>query len=77
VKPEGTDGTDNAGRRRSRFIARHGNRPNPVPTSYPTKQRLPGAINVAFYDGHSQTVSLENLWTLYWNKAWGVPNPRP
>jgi prepilin-type N-terminal cleavage/methylation domain-containing protein len=58
-------------------IARHGNRPNPVPTSLPTKQRLPGAINLGFYDGHSQTVPLEDLWTLYWNNAWVVPYPRP
>lgn len=58
-------------------IARHGNRPLPVPTAFPTAQKLPGAINVGFYDGHSQTVPLENLWTLYWNSGWQVPNPRP
>jgi prepilin-type N-terminal cleavage/methylation domain-containing protein len=58
-------------------IARHGSRPNPIPTAYPTKQRLPGAINLVFYDGHSQTVPLENLWTLYWSKDWQVPVTRP
>jgi prepilin-type N-terminal cleavage/methylation domain len=58
-------------------IARHGSRPNPIPTAYPTKQRLPAAINLVFYDGHSQTVPLENLWTLYWSKDWQVPAARP
>jgi prepilin-type N-terminal cleavage/methylation domain-containing protein len=58
-------------------IARHGNRPNPVPTAYPVAQRLPAAINLAFYDGHSETVPLENLWTLYWNNGWQIPTPRP
>lgn len=58
-------------------IARHGNRPNPIPTAFPTSQKLPGAINVGFFDGHSQTVPLENLWTLYWHNSWQVPDPRP
>lgn len=58
-------------------IARHGNRPSPVPTAFPANQKLPGAINVACFDGHAQTVPLENLWTLYWNTGWQVPNPRP
>lgn len=58
-------------------IARHGNRPSPVPTSYPTSQKFPGGINVVFYDGHVETVGLENLWTLYWHNSWQVPSPRP
>jgi prepilin-type N-terminal cleavage/methylation domain-containing protein/prepilin-type processing-associated H-X9-DG protein len=58
-------------------IARHGNRPNSIPTSYPTSQRLPGGINVVLYDGHVETVGLENLWTLYWHNSWQVPSPRP
>ncbi len=44
---------------------------------FPTNQRLPGAINLVFYDGHSQSVPLENLWTLYWSKDGQVPSPRP
>ena len=58
-------------------IARHGNRPSPVPMSYPPSQKLPGAINTVFYDGHVETVLLENLWTLYWHNSWVVPTPRP
>jgi prepilin-type N-terminal cleavage/methylation domain-containing protein/prepilin-type processing-associated H-X9-DG protein len=58
-------------------IARHGRRPSPVPTAFPTEQPLPGAINAVFYDGHVETVPLENLWTLYWHVGWQVPVPRP
>jgi hypothetical protein len=31
---------------------------------------LPGAINVAFADGHSESVKLEKLWSLTWHKTW-------
>jgi len=58
-------------------IARHGKRPNPVPTAFPTSQRLLGAINAAFYDRHSASIGLEDLWTLYWHNSWQVPSPRP
>jgi prepilin-type N-terminal cleavage/methylation domain-containing protein/prepilin-type processing-associated H-X9-DG protein len=58
-------------------IARHGRRPSPVPTAYPTSAKLPGAINGVFYDGHVETVPLENLWSLYWHIGWQAPYPRP
>ena len=58
-------------------IARHGSRPSPVPTAFPTSQRLPGGINVVFYDGHVETVPLENLWSLYWHVGWEPQSPRP
>jgi prepilin-type N-terminal cleavage/methylation domain-containing protein/prepilin-type processing-associated H-X9-DG protein len=57
-------------------IPRHGRRPNPVPTNWPGNQRLPGAINVAFFDGHVEAVQLERLWLLYWSANW-VPATRP
>jgi hypothetical protein len=38
---------------------------------------LPGAINVASYDGHVETVKLERLWKLYWHKNWAAPAKRP
>jgi prepilin-type N-terminal cleavage/methylation domain-containing protein/prepilin-type processing-associated H-X9-DG protein len=56
-------------------IPRHGSRPNPVPTNWPGNQRLPGAINVAFFDGHVEMVQLERLWLLYWSANW-VSAPR-
>jgi len=58
------------------MIARH-KRPSPVPTAQNTAPRLPGAVNVGFFDGHVEQVPLENLWTLYWAQNWQVPSPRP
>lgn len=59
------------------LIARHGSRPSPCPTLWPAAQRLPGAINVAFFDGHAQLVPLENLWQLYWHNGYQAPAKRP
>jgi prepilin-type N-terminal cleavage/methylation domain-containing protein/prepilin-type processing-associated H-X9-DG protein len=56
---------------------RHGNHPNRVPGSWPLSQRLPGANNVMFFDGHGELVPLENLWTLTWTRAWIPPAKRP
>jgi prepilin-type processing-associated H-X9-DG protein len=58
-------------------IARHGNSPRPPPGWWPPSQRMPGAINVAFFDGHAQLVPLENLWQLYWHKDYVPPAKRP
>lgn len=58
-------------------VSRHGNRPNSVPIDWPRNQPLPGAINVAFYDGHGETVKLDNLWQLYWHKNYQPPAKRP
>jgi len=58
------------------MIARH-KRPSPVPTAQNTAQKLPGAINIGFFDGHVEQVPLENLWTLYWAQNWAPPSPRP
>ena len=40
-------------------------------------QKLPGAINFAFYDGHVEQVQLERLWSLYWHKDYVAPEKRP
>jgi len=49
-------------------IPRHGERPRNIPTAWRSSQRLPGAVNVSFFDGHAQLVPLEQLWPLYWSK---------
>jgi prepilin-type N-terminal cleavage/methylation domain-containing protein/prepilin-type processing-associated H-X9-DG protein len=58
-------------------IPRHGNCPNPVPAYWPRNQPLPGAVNIAFFDGHGETVKLERLWQLYWHADYKPPNKRP
>ena len=34
---------------------------------WPADQPLPGAVNVAFFDGHGELVKLARLWQLYWH----------
>ncbi len=58
-------------------IARHGRRPSSLPATWPVNQRMPGAINVVFFDGHAELVPLEQLWQLYWSHDWKVPAKRP
>ena len=58
-------------------IARHGNSPRPPPGPWPASRKMPGAINVAFFDGHAQLTRLEDLWQLYWHKDYAPPAKRP
>src|ERR1700677_2948584 len=59
-------------------IARHGSRPaSAAPRNVDITQRLPGAIDVALFDGHVEYSPLENLWNYYWCYGYQVPNPRP
>lgn len=58
-------------------IPRHGSRPRPVPRNHRPQDRLPGAINASFYDGHAEQVPLERLWQLYWHNNYEPPTKRP
>jgi prepilin-type N-terminal cleavage/methylation domain-containing protein/prepilin-type processing-associated H-X9-DG protein len=58
-------------------LPRHGKRPRPVPRNWPNYLPLPGAINVAFSDGHVEVVRLDDLWQLYWYKGYQPPAKRP
>jgi len=58
-------------------IPRHGERPRSVSTNYPTGQKLPGAVNVSFGDGHTEQVQLERLWQLEWHRDYVPPAKRP
>lgn len=59
-------------------LPRHGSRPSSTPNSpWPKTQPLPGAVNVSFYDGHSETVKLDALWQIYWHKDYVAPAKRP
>jgi prepilin-type N-terminal cleavage/methylation domain-containing protein/prepilin-type processing-associated H-X9-DG protein len=41
------------------------------------KQKLPGAVNLSFYDGHVEQVPLEQLWLLPWHKNYVPLAKRP
>jgi prepilin-type N-terminal cleavage/methylation domain-containing protein/prepilin-type processing-associated H-X9-DG protein len=57
------------------LIARHGpHRPNPPPTNANLTQPLPGGINMVFFDGHVDDISLDGLWNLYWHVNWTFPS---
>lgn len=59
-------------------IPRHGSVPGDSSlTDVDPKGNLPGAVNMIFYDGHAETVKLENLWTLQWHVNWVSPTNRP
>jgi prepilin-type N-terminal cleavage/methylation domain-containing protein/prepilin-type processing-associated H-X9-DG protein len=58
-------------------IPRHGDRPSTVSREWPFRSALPGAVNVAFYDGHVQAVKLDGLWQLYWSVGYVPPAVRP
>jgi len=58
-------------------VPRHGSRPRSLPTPFDPKNKLPGAINMSFYDGHLEQVKLERLWSLYWHKDYLPPVKRP
>ncbi len=57
-------------------IPRHGSRPSSAPNPWPSNGRLPGAVNIGFYDGHAELVPLEGLWQLYWHRGY-IPAKRP
>ena len=59
------------------LVARHGSHPSKLSGVWPATQRLPGAIDVSFFDGHVELVPLENLWQLYWHKGYVPPPKRP
>jgi len=59
-------------------IVRHGaGSPASAPRNFDTSQRLPGALNIGFADGHTELVKLENLWQLDWHLNWQAPSKRP
>jgi prepilin-type N-terminal cleavage/methylation domain-containing protein/prepilin-type processing-associated H-X9-DG protein len=63
-------------------IARHGGTaPQSAPRNMTSSSGLPGAINMAFYDGHASVEKLNALWTLNWHQEWvapaGIPAPSP
>jgi prepilin-type N-terminal cleavage/methylation domain-containing protein/prepilin-type processing-associated H-X9-DG protein len=58
-------------------IPRHGSRPSSLSTNWPAKNKLPGSINMSFYDGHAAQMPLEKLWQQEWHRDWRTPAKRP
>ncbi|MCO5053899.1 MAG: prepilin-type N-terminal cleavage/methylation domain-containing protein [Verrucomicrobiae bacterium] len=59
-------------------IARHGGRAAAAaPRSVGIGAALPGAINIAFTDGHAEQVKLDQLWSYDWHRNWKTPTIRP
>lgn len=58
-------------------IPRHGVSLSAAVKNFDPKNPLPGSVNASFADNHVEAVKLENLWTLYWHKAWQPPPKRP
>jgi len=59
-------------------IARHGGKgPRSAPRRVLRRERLPGAVNLVFMDGHAELAPLEKLWTFSWSKDWVNPVRRP
>jgi len=56
---------------------RHGRLRSTPPKSWPADKPLPGAVNVAFFDGHAEFVPLEQMWQLYWHANYVPPAKRP
>ena len=71
---ERTEGRQNM---RMFCIPRHGSRPSRLPAKSPANQSLPGAVNMAFEDGHVEQVKLERLWQLNWHRNYQIPIKRP
>jgi prepilin-type N-terminal cleavage/methylation domain-containing protein/prepilin-type processing-associated H-X9-DG protein len=59
-------------------IARHGGlSPQGAPRALTSSVGLPGAVNIAFVDGHANSVKLMNLWMLDWHDGWTTPGTIP
>ncbi len=72
-----TSGLDWAHAMGSVAIWRHGGGRPTYTMAFPPKKPLPGAVNVSFFDGHSELVKLDNLWQLYWHRGYQPPAKRP
>jgi prepilin-type N-terminal cleavage/methylation domain-containing protein/prepilin-type processing-associated H-X9-DG protein len=58
-------------------VSRHGASVANPGAIRPASQRMPGAINVAFIDGHVEQTPLERLWQLHWHRDYKPPIKRP
>jgi prepilin-type N-terminal cleavage/methylation domain-containing protein/prepilin-type processing-associated H-X9-DG protein len=60
------------------MVGRHGkSSPKTAPRYVAPGQPLPASVNAALFDGHVELVKLDQLYQLYWHKAWVPPVTRP
>jgi prepilin-type N-terminal cleavage/methylation domain-containing protein/prepilin-type processing-associated H-X9-DG protein len=66
------DATDPNGVGMDRYlISRHGpHRPTTPPVNASFAKPFPGGVNMVFFDGHVESVSLDGLWGLTWHQQW-------
>jgi prepilin-type processing-associated H-X9-DG protein len=60
-------------------IARHGGSGAVKKATATAGQRMPGAINIGFIDGHAALTKLDDLWNLFWHRDYvpaKIPNPQ-
>ncbi|MBX3745410.1 MAG: prepilin-type N-terminal cleavage/methylation domain-containing protein [Verrucomicrobiae bacterium] len=69
-------GTSSTGIDRT-LLCRHGRRPARIPERWEPGQRLPGASNVGFFDGHVRQVPLEAMWNVRWHRSYEPVSRRP
>ena len=58
-------------------IARHGSVRGHVIRNHVPADKMPGAVNGVFIDGHSEAIKLEDLWNLWWHRDYHPPAKRP
>jgi len=61
-------GANSVGGIQRMLIDRHGGiAPSKAPQTVVAPKRIPGAENIGFFDGHVETVPLNNIFLYYWN----------
>ncbi len=59
-------------------IARHGSgSAKAAPRKVAPGERLTGAVNLVYMDGHASTVKLDQLWDQFWHRDYVPPATRP
>lgn len=58
-------------------LPRHGRKAGRDLDASSAKAPLPGAVNLAMFDGHVEQVPLEKLWQLPWSRNYVAPVKRP
>jgi prepilin-type processing-associated H-X9-DG protein len=60
------------------LLPRHGSQPKLKESDkFVASDRLPGAINLAYADGHVEQVPLERIWYQTWHRTYVAPAKRP